>query len=138
MNKTTHPQGLSDVIQRHGGIIQEEEQQAVVVQPPGHPTSRRQSGASSLSYGAPTAASDLPDVVISESGEKRTTRMLAVMARGVAVLSDRWVRDCVARNRFVPPDSEPEEYVLRSPRPELRPAGIFSGGIGIRRLWRAL
>lgn len=104
-----------------------------MVHPSGHPTGRRQSGASSLPCSAaPTAASDLPDVVISESGEKRTTRMLAVMARGVAVLSDRWVRDCVARNRFVPPDSEPEEYVLRPPRPELRPAGVFAGWVGFR------
>ncbi|GAX82169.1 hypothetical protein CEUSTIGMA_g9597.t1 [Chlamydomonas eustigma] len=68
-----------------------------------------------------------PDVVVAENCEKRTMRLLCALSRGVAVLSERWVRDCVARCRFIRPDSEPQEYILRPPNPHLRSAGVFSG-----------
>lgn len=72
--------------------------------------------------------SQLPDVVIAETG-KRTCRMLSAVARGVGVLSLQWVRDCAAAGQFLTPASKPEQYVLRPPRKHLRERGLFAGAL---------
>lgn len=72
--------------------------------------------------------SQLPDVVIAETG-KRTCRMLSAVARGVGVLSVQWVRDCAAAGQFLTPASKPELYVLRPPRKHLRERGLFAGAL---------
>eukprot|EP00798_Chlamydomonas_sp_ICE-L_P019324 gene19324-25975_t len=78
--------------------------------------------------GGTCEASALPDVVIVETSDRRTCRSLSAISRGVAVLSARWLRDCIAVHRVIVPNTSGKGlHVLHSPNPDLRVHGIFQG-----------
>lgn len=95
-------QELVDLIRGHGGIVQE-----------------KRIGVQGVSE------EDLPYAVIAHSRELMSSRMLAALARGLAILTERWVRDCVNEEEFIYPQRP--EHVLWFPKPSLRPMGVFKG-----------
>lgn len=72
-------------------------------------------------------ADGFPDIVICESSERRTCRLLSAVSRGAAVLTPQWVHDCVAAGRYLAPESDPDTHVIRPPQPSLRSHGLLAG-----------
>ncbi len=95
----------------------------------------------------PGSIPSLPDVVVADTGERRTAKLLGPLSRGVPVVSLKWLRDSVAAARFLDPTAGAPsqqqqaqqgqqgqgkgggqtEYMLHPARPELRAAGVFAG-----------